>query len=107
MKITKLGHSCLLLEEGEARILMDPGAFSKGFEGMRDVSAVLITHQHADHCSPEALAKIRQNNPGVAVYADEGTVALLAGKGDGAVKAMHAGEEFEVAGVGVKVFGSD
>ncbi|HVQ43485.1 MAG TPA: MBL fold metallo-hydrolase [Candidatus Saccharimonadia bacterium] len=107
MKITKLGHACLVVEEGEAQILIDPGAYSQGFEGLRELDAVLVTHQHADHVTPEALAKIRQNNPGIAVYADEGTVEVMAGRGDVDVKPVHAGEEFDVAGVKVKVFGSD
>src|SRR3954451_6329986 len=107
MKITKLGHSCLVVEEGKARIIIDPGAFSQGYEGLRGLNAILITHQHADHSTPESLAKIRQNNPGIAVYADEGTVGVMNARGDNDVKAVHAGEEFQVEGVSVKIFGTD
>lgn len=32
MRLTKFGHSCLLVEEGGARVLLDPGSFSEGFE---------------------------------------------------------------------------
>ncbi|HEV3505907.1 MAG TPA: MBL fold metallo-hydrolase, partial [Actinomycetes bacterium] len=32
MRLTKLGHSCLLVEEGGARLLLDPGNLSSGFE---------------------------------------------------------------------------
>ena len=28
MRLTKLGHSCLLVEEGGARLLLDPGTLS-------------------------------------------------------------------------------
>jgi len=107
MRITKLGHSCLLIEEGEARILIDPGGFSKGYEGLRGLSAVFITHQHEDHASVEALAKVRQNNPDVQIYGDEGTVRVLAEKANEAVKPVHAGEEFEVAGVKIAIYGSN
>jgi L-ascorbate metabolism protein UlaG (beta-lactamase superfamily) len=106
MKITKLGHACLVIEEGDSRILIDPGVFSKGFESLRELDAVLITHQHEDHASSEALAKIRQNNPDVAVYGDEGTVRVMAEKGDMAIRAVHAGEEFELKGVKVAIYGS-
>ena len=107
MKITKLGHSCLFIEEGEAHILIDPGAFSKGYEGLRGLSAVFITHQHEDHASAEALAKVRQNNPDVQIYGDEGTVRVLAEKAGEVVKPVHAGEEFEVAGVRIAIYGSN
>ncbi len=107
MKITKFGHACLLIEEAGARILIDPGVYSKGFESLRELDAVFLTHQHLDHANPEALGVIKKNNPGMAIYADEGTVHMLAEKGDKAVKAVHAGEEFEVGGVNVAVFGTN
>ena len=106
MKITKFGHSCLLVEEGAAHILIDPGAFSKGFEGLTGLSAVLVTHQHEDHSTVETLAKVRQNNPDVPIYGDEGTVRVMGEKAGLAVKPVHAGEEFEVAGVKVAIYGS-
>jgi L-ascorbate metabolism protein UlaG (beta-lactamase superfamily) len=107
MKISKFGHACLLVEEGKARILIDPGAYSKGFEQLENLSAVLITHQHPDHVTPEALASIRDNNPTVAVYGDEGTVQIMTEKGDTAIKTIHSGEKFEVAGVAIAVYGTD
>lgn len=101
MKMTKLGHACQLIEEGDARILIDPGAFSSGYEDLGELSAVFVTHQHADHVTPETLEKVRALNPDVSVFADEQSAGML---GDG-VKAVHAGDEFEVAGVSVKVLG--
>ena len=35
MRLTKFGQSCLLVEEGGARVLLDPGSFSEGFETWR------------------------------------------------------------------------
>ena len=40
MKITKYGHSCLRVVDGSANILIDPGTFSTGFEGLTDLTAV-------------------------------------------------------------------
>lgn len=60
MHITKYGHSCLYIEEGGARILIDPGSYC--FQDMpltpQDLPAcdvVLLTHEHPDHTYPEAL----------------------------------------------------
>ncbi|TXB92490.1 MBL fold metallo-hydrolase, partial [Mycobacterium tuberculosis] len=46
MQLTHFGHSCLLAEFGQTRLLFDPGTFSHGFEGITGLSAILITHQH-------------------------------------------------------------
>jgi len=103
MKITKFGHACLYIQEGGANILLDPGMYSEGFEDLKGVDAVIVTHRHADHIATETLAKVRLNNPNVAVYADEGTARMLAD--DPGIKAVHAGDNFEVKGVKVAVYG--
>ncbi|MDO8581382.1 MAG: MBL fold metallo-hydrolase [bacterium] len=60
MRITKYGHSCLYIEEGGARILIDPGSYC--FQDLplkpEDIpvcDVILLTHEHADHTYPEAL----------------------------------------------------
>ena len=65
MKITKYLHSCLLLEEAGQQLLFDPGTFSFAEkqvepEVFRNVSAVVITHNHADHLDVGALQQIVQ-----------------------------------------------
>jgi L-ascorbate metabolism protein UlaG (beta-lactamase superfamily) len=104
MKISKFGHACLLIEVGEARILIDPGAFSSGYETLEEIDAVLVTHQHQDHVSDETLDKVRVKNPDVAVYADAGTARILDGEG---IAPMKAGDTFEVKGVEIAVYGAD
>ena len=49
VQITHFRHSCVLLDTGSARLLIDPGAWSEGFESVTGLDAVLITHQHVDH----------------------------------------------------------
>ena len=50
MKITKIGHCCLVLEEESIKILTDPGSFTiEGQEQITDLDVVLITHEHQDH----------------------------------------------------------
>ncbi|NLC97914.1 MAG: MBL fold metallo-hydrolase, partial [Actinomycetales bacterium] len=50
MLITRFGHSCVLVELEDARILIDPGIFSsqEAFR-LKDLSAIVVTHQHPDH----------------------------------------------------------
>ena len=62
MRVTQIGHSTVLLESGELRLIFDPffGRFGNpayrrtappalGREDCRDVDAVLISHAHFDH----------------------------------------------------------
>ncbi|MEN3301131.1 MAG: hypothetical protein V7633_3189, partial [Pseudonocardia sp.] len=34
MQLTHFGHACVLIDTGTARLLIDPGAFSTGFESL-------------------------------------------------------------------------
>jgi L-ascorbate metabolism protein UlaG (beta-lactamase superfamily) len=79
MRVTHLGHACLLVELAESRILIDPGSFSTGFEDLRDLDAVVITHQHADHLDEERLPALLAANRQAAVYADPESAELLGG----------------------------
>ena len=70
MHITKFGHSCLLVEEGYARVLVDPGVYSDGFHDLTELDAILITHKHADHCDVVAIKKLVEANPNVTIYSN-------------------------------------
>ena len=79
VRITRYGHSCLLVEDGDARVLLDPGVFSTGFEQLRGLTAVLVTHQHPDHLDVARLAPLLAANPDARLHCDEGSVEHLAG----------------------------
>lgn len=103
MQITKYGHSCLHVTDGDASILVDPGAFSDGFEKLRDLTAILVTHVHEDHLDVDRTAELVRNNPGAAVYADPAAAEKLRSAGVNATVAT-AGDTFDV-GTGVQVVG--
>ena len=63
VQITHFRHSCVLLDTGSARLLIDPGAWSEGFESVTGLDAVLITHQHVDHLDGERLPALLRANP--------------------------------------------
>jgi L-ascorbate metabolism protein UlaG (beta-lactamase superfamily) len=108
MRITKFGHSCLLVEEKSARIMIDPGNFSSGQESAEHINAILITHEHPDHVSVESLKAILDKNPQASVYTNESVAAnLLCELPSLQPFVIHDGTEFSVKGVAVKVFGVD
>lgn len=79
MRITHLGHACLLVEMADTRLLIDPGTFADDLADVRDLDAVLITHQHPDHLDPERLPGIAAASPEAVVLCDPGSVDVLRG----------------------------
>lgn len=82
MKITKLGHCCLLIETKGKRILTDPGNYTiEAQTKLENIDFVLFTHEHADHFHVESLRIILEKNPQAAVYANSSVSALLNDEG--------------------------
>src|SRR3977135_1595852 len=107
MKVTHFGHACVLLEyDGPelTRILIDPGAYSLGFESIDDVDALLFTHSHADHIDVNRVPALVVANPGISVIADGTTGAMLSTHAV-AHRVSLPGDALSVAGIGVDVLG--
>jgi L-ascorbate metabolism protein UlaG (beta-lactamase superfamily) len=106
VRAQKFGHACLLVTEGDARVLLDPGTFSRGFEELRGLTAVLVTHQHPDHLDLERIIPLLAANPDARVYADGASAAKLDELGLSPVVA-RAGEHFDADGLSVEVIGTE
>ena len=101
MIIKKFLHSCILLEDNGGRLLIDPGAWS--FienkitpKDIGPVDAILLTHNHNDHCSIEAVKGIIGMKLAT-IIADEQTCTMLKEAGI-AAEPIKAGETRTVAG---------
>ncbi|PYY47112.1 MBL fold metallo-hydrolase [Curtobacterium sp. MCBD17_023] len=77
MLVTKLEHACLVVEEDGARLVIDPGAFTRPVE-VPGVVAVVVTHEHPDHGTAEQVAGILERNPGIPVFGPAGVATALA-----------------------------
>lgn len=69
-----LSHSVEKLEGNHQNrltpIMLDP-------ESIIDAHLVLITHEHLDHCDPETLCPIYQNNPGCIFVGPQPVIEIL------------------------------
>lgn len=78
MKITKLGHCCLLIETKGKRILTDPGSYTvEAHSKLTNIDFVLFTHEHQDHFHVDSLKIILEKNPGATVYSNNSVSELL------------------------------
>jgi L-ascorbate metabolism protein UlaG (beta-lactamase superfamily) len=103
VQLTKLGHACVVLSDGDRRLVLDPGAFTEesAWDG---ASAVLITHEHFDHFDPARTRAALDADPALEVWANASVAAQLEGAGS-RVHVVGAGDALTVAGFDVQVHG--
>ena len=106
MRITKLGHCCLIVEVQGQKFLSDPGMFTReSHEKVTGLDAILITHEHADHFHTESLQTILTLNPTARVLCNTGVGAILAVAGV-PHEVLNDGEKTAVGGVNIAAYGS-
>jgi L-ascorbate metabolism protein UlaG (beta-lactamase superfamily) len=103
MELTKHGHACVVLSEGDRRLVIDPGAFTDP-AALDGASAVLITHEHFDHVDPERLRKAMDADPALEVWTNRSVAGQLEGLGD-RVHVVGHGDAVTAAGFDVHVHG--
>jgi L-ascorbate metabolism protein UlaG (beta-lactamase superfamily) len=102
VRITKFTHSCLRVE-GAGVLVVDPGELSER-AALAGADAVLITHEHFDHLSTDALTEAAAGNDRLRIFAHADVVAKL-GDLAGVATAVEPGQEIEAAGYRVRVHG--
>jgi L-ascorbate metabolism protein UlaG (beta-lactamase superfamily) len=103
MNLTHLGHACILVETQTSRLLFDPGVFSS-FEHLRDLDAVLISHQHPDHVDAPRLAALLADNPRARLVVDVDSVTAVPGLPEASV-VVRPGDVVAIGGASVRVVG--
>ena len=102
MQITHLGHAAVLVQVADRRILIDPGNFSTAWHELRDLDAILVTHQHPDHVDPEHVGALVASNPQARVYVEPQVLGVVDLPG---AKGIAADASIELGGVSVDAVG--
>lgn len=104
MKITRLGHACVRIDDGHDRpVVVDPGAFSDP-DAVRGARAVLVTHEHMDHFQPDRLRQALDEDPTLQVWTNRSVAEQL----DGPAARVHVvgnGDVVDLDGLEVQVHG--
>lgn len=96
----------MLVEEGEARILVDPGSYSDMQNDVRDLDSILITHEHQDHLDMGSLKAILQNNPEAKIMTNAGAGKILVEQGI-EYQEVRDRDSTTIKDVLIEVFGKD
>lgn len=102
MRLTKLEHACLVLEEAGKTLIVDPGSFTTPLVGMNDVVAVVITHEHADHWTDDQLKRILERNPDARLFGPTGVASAASGFD---ITVVGDGESVEAGPFTLRFFG--
>ena len=103
MQLTKHGHACVVLHDGDRRLVVDPGAFT-GEEAWAGAGALLVTHEHPDHFAPDRVRAALAADPALEVWTNGSVAGRLEGLGT-RVHVVGEGDRFTAAGFDVTVHG--
>ena len=86
IRVTKIHHACLTIDDGRTRLLLDPGQLGPR-PGLDGVNAVLITHRHSDHLDPGLVEEALRR--GIPVWAPGDALDELGGLGARGEDGLH------------------
>ncbi len=108
MRLTKHAHSCIEIDEGEDRILIDPGVMTP--DATRLIGAartILLTHEHPDHVHADAILGALEARPDLRVLGPEAVVARWREAFHAQIHAVAEGDAFSVGSLSVEVHGRE
>ncbi|MEW9531226.1 MBL fold metallo-hydrolase [Microbispora sp. NPDC049125] len=102
MELTKFGHACVRLDDGDRRLVIDPGGLTDP-AAVEGASAILVTHEHFDHFSESTLRAAAEADPELEIWTNGSVARQLDGL---RVHTVGEGAAFTAAGFNVKVYGT-
>ena len=102
MIITKFSHACLVIEKNNQTIVIDPGNFTDDLVIPNNVAAIVITHEHPDHCDQQLIEQIKEANPACKLIAHQSVTTQFQKI---ATQDVAAGDQLAVGGFGLRFYG--
>lgn len=102
MKITKLGHACLDISEGQSRLIVDPGIWTEPLADYSGVTALVITHVHPDHFDSEKVSALIAANPDLQLFVTRQIAEKIT---DVTVTVPELGKQYVVGDFTLEFFG--
>lgn len=103
MRLTKHEHACLVIEKNEQLLVIDPGSFTTPLLGLDNVVAIVVTHEHDDHWTPEQLRHLLDRSPEARLFGPAGVAAAAP---DFAFETVTEGDEHTVGEFGLRFYGT-
>jgi L-ascorbate metabolism protein UlaG (beta-lactamase superfamily) len=103
LSMTKFGHACIRVTDGETTVVVDPGMFTEP-EALDGATAVLVTHDHGDHLAVDRVREALDRQAGLQIWCND-AVAAAVGGATARVHVVGNGDAFSVGGIGVTVHG--
>jgi len=102
MRVTKFEHAALRIQQGDDILLIDPGSFTAPLNDLGGLVALVITHEHPDHWTPEHLDRILRAAPGTPIYAPAGVASAAEGY---EISVVAPGDTVEIGAFTLRFFG--
>ena len=104
MRITKLEHAALILEDAGRRLVVDPGGLTNPILDLMDVDVIVITHEHADHWTADQLNRITHASPEAVNLAPSGVARAAEGVD---IRVVSPGESVEIGTWKLRFYGGN
>lgn len=102
MKVTKLEHATLVLEQNGETLILDPGFYTREMTGYKNVVGIVITHNHDDHVNEDQIDRILKDNPEAIILGTDEVAKRLEYRN---AKAVQHGDFYKLGSFTAEFFG--
>lgn len=116
MRCSRLSHAGLVIANAESSLIIDPGDFTSTTDlratlaAAPAIAAIVITHEHQDHWTPEHIASILDHSPNASIFTTKATAeaierAAVTGASNISVNVVEEGDIAEAGGFTLDFYG--